>query len=397
MIEAFAADTVVPKTLDEASATMREGARSGTTVAFLGGGTEFGYCRLPDRVGTLLKTEKLDRVVDYAPADMTITVEAGVTLAAMQRTLAVNKQRLALDAPQPERATLGGLLAANTYGPLRTRYGTLRDLIVGIEMIRADGSRARGGGKVVKNVAGFDLPKLLVGSLGTLACIATATFRLHPLPEERRWFAVSGRTLEEVRIVCRAIVDRQIEPAALIAGYDGDSYTLYALFEGFGAGVAAQGMKFAALAAELFVTEARALEEAGEAAARDAQTRAFGSVRLRISTPPAFLPLLERGVLVPLRAAFEDFRLVLYPSLGIVFLSGFPRDPSAFVLEVERARTRVESGGGHLVLLECADPVAHGRIDPFGTPPDSFPIMQRLKERFDPDRRLNPGRFVGGL
>lgn len=395
--EAFAAETVAPKTLDEAAAAMRDSARNKTTVAFAGGGTEFGYGRAPDHVGMLLKTEKLDKVVDYAPADMTITVEAGVTLAALQQTLAVNSQRLALDAPQPERATLGGLLAANTYGPLRTRYGTLRDLIVGVEMIRADGSRARGGGKVVKNVAGFDLPKLLVGSLGTLACIATATFRLHPFPERRQWLSLSGRSLEEVRIVCRAIVERQIEPAALLAAYDGDSYTLYALFEGFGPAVAAQEMKFAALAAELFVTEVLALEDEAEPAGRDAQTRAFGSVRMRLSAPPAFLPLLERDVLGKMRAAFEDSRLVVYPSLGVVFLSGFPGDPSPFVAELERARARVESGGGHLVLLECADPVVRGRVDPFGTPPESFPIMQRLKERFDPERRLNPGRFVGGI
>jgi glycolate oxidase FAD binding subunit len=395
--EAFAAETIVPKTLDEAVAAMRESARDKTTVAFVGGGTDFGYGRIPDRVGMLLKTEKLDRVVDYAPADMTITVEAGVTLAALQRTLAVNNQRLALDPPQPERATIGGLLAANTYGPLRARYGTLRDLIVGIEMIRADGARARGGGKVVKNVAGFDLPKLLVGSLGTLACIASATFRLHPFPERRRWVSVPARSLEEVRVLYRALVERRLEAAALLAAHDGDSYTLYVLFEGFGPSVAAQETKFAALVGELFAVDARALDDDAEPVGRDAQTRSFGSVRLRISTAPALLPLLERSVLNPLRAAFEDARLVVYPSLGVVFVSGSPGDPSALAAEIERARARVESGAGHLVLLECADSVVRGRVDPFGTPPESFSIMQRLKERFDPERRLNPGRFVGGL
>lgn len=395
--KAFAAKTAIPKTLDEAAARLREDARKKTTVAFIGGGTEFGYGRIPDRVGTLLKTEKLVRVVDYAPADMTITVEAGITLAVLQRTLAVNNQRLAIDPPQPERATVGGLLATNTYGPLRARYGTLRDLVVGIEMIRADGSRARGGGRVVKNVAGFDLPKLLVGSLGTLACIATATFRLHPFPERRQWLSVCARSLEEVRVLCRALVERRLEPAALVAAHDGDSYTLYVLFEGFGPAVTAQEMKFAALAGELFASEVLALEDDAEAVGRDARTRTFGSVRVRISTAPALLPLLERSVLDPIRSAFEDARLIVYPSLGVAFISGFPGDPNALVAELELGRACVESGGGHLVLLECSDPAMRGRIDPFGTPPESFPIMQRLKERFDPERRLNPGRFVGGL
>src|SRR5438045_4587265 len=165
-------------------------------------------------VETEISTARLDRVVEYTPADQVVTVECGVTLAHLQGELAKNGQRLALDPAQPEKATLGGIVAANSFGPLRTRFGSVRDLIIGVSVVRADGIRAKGGGKVVKTVAGFDLPKLMCGSWGTLAFIATVTFRVHPLPEESVTLCASGGDpLEMVRRV-RAL---QLEPVAMIA------------------------------------------------------------------------------------------------------------------------------------------------------------------------------------
>ena len=379
---------VTPATLDEAADAMRDAARRGASVAFMGGGTALGYGNAPEHVHELLKTERLNRIVEYTPADLVVTVEAGVTLGALQRTLAAENQRLALDPPQADVATLGGLLATNAYGPLRARYGTLRDLIVGIEVIRADGMRARGGGKVVKNVAGFDLPKLMVGSLGTLAMIATATFRLHPAPERRQWFAVKTPSLDDVRVLVRAMLERRLEPSAVVTERDGDAYLSFVLFEGFGAGVDSQGASLRELGGS---------PSDADIGARDSAARTFGNVRLKLATPRAFLPLLERNALAPLRAVFGDSRCVLYPTLGVAFIGGLPGDPDAFVTTCERVRATLESGGGHLVVLECADPPIRQRLDPFGTPPDAFGIMRRLKERFDPERRLGRGRFVGGL
>ena len=129
----------------------------------------------------MLGTERLERIVEHAPLDQIVIVEAGVRLASLQDALARSGQMLALDPPWAGRATIGGLVATNAFGPRRTRYGSIRDLIIGISIVRADGTEARGGGKVVKNVAGFDVPKLMVGSLGTLGLIATVNFRLHPL------------------------------------------------------------------------------------------------------------------------------------------------------------------------------------------------------------------------
>jgi glycolate dehydrogenase FAD-binding subunit len=391
-------EIVTPLTLGEAAEIMRSAAARGTSLAFMGGGTELGFGNPPARVDTLLRTEKLTRILEYAPSDQVVTVESGVTLGALQTILGAEKQRLALDPPRAERATIGGLLATNAYGPLRARFGMLRDLIVGISVVRADGMLVHGGGKVVKNVAGFDLPKLMVGSLGTLGLIATATFRLHPLPERRERSVATARSLHDVRNLCRALLDRRLEPSAVVAFAESGGYAVHVVFEGFGAGVESQTVCFRELTSDVLGCEVRP-EAPGDASlnALDESVRTFGTVRLRLSTPPAFVPTLESEVLAPLSAAYQESRAVLYPTVGATFIGGFPGDAAGFVAALERARAAAEAAGGNLVVLECGDPVLRERLDVFGALPDAFPIMRRLKERFDPERRLNPGRSVGGL
>ena len=173
-----------PESIEEAVEVMRETGRDGKSLAVVGGGTDLELGTPPSRLDVVVRTRRLARVIEHAPSDQIVIAQAGMTLSALQQTLAPHGQQLALDPPLPERATVGGIVAANAFGPRRARYGSVRDLIIGISLVRADGTLARGGGKVVKNVAGFDLPKLLVGSLGTLGMIVSATFRLHPLPED---------------------------------------------------------------------------------------------------------------------------------------------------------------------------------------------------------------------
>ncbi|MGH7728366.1 MAG: FAD-binding oxidoreductase, partial [Vulcanimicrobiaceae bacterium] len=235
-MSARALASVAPATIAEAEATLRAAASDGAAVLFRGGGTAQGIGYPPERVDLELDTRALVRIVEYAPDDFVATLEAGTTLASLQRTLAEHGQRLALDPPLAERATLGGLIAANTYGPLRTRYGTLRDLLLGIELIRADGVPVRGGGKVVKNVAGFDVPKLAIGSLGTLGLIASVTLRLHPRPEAVREVSVEGLGASALRSLVRALVEAQLEPAALVAFHGEGAYEARIAFEGFAAG-----------------------------------------------------------------------------------------------------------------------------------------------------------------
>src|SRR5204862_4846048 len=203
--------------LDEAAEVMAMAARERLRLGFLGGGTALGLGPAPAALDAVVRTGRLARIVEHAPADQVVIVEAGATLAQVQAALAEHRQRLALAAPHPERATIGGLVATAGFGPLRARYGAIRDLIIGVTLVRADGEVARGGGKVVKNVAGFDLPKVACGSLGTLGLIATATFRLHPLPEAVRSVRVAGVRAEQVIAVLAAARTAQLEPTCAVA------------------------------------------------------------------------------------------------------------------------------------------------------------------------------------
>ena len=388
-------DDVTPAELGEAEEALREAAGLRWHVSFLGGGTELGLGYTPPRVDLLVRTARLTRIVEYAPADMTVTVEAGVRLETLQSELRSHGQRLALDPPRADAQTLGGLLSTNAFGPRRTRFGSLRDLIVGISIIRADGVRVRGGGKVVKNVAGFDLPKLMVGALGTLGMIAMATLRLHPLPETTRLLRIGGCDAARLRALRRAAVSAQLEPAALFAARVEGCYDLYVLFEGFEAGANEQAARCERLA-ETFGNVAEPRDPA-LLGALDAECRTAGSLRLRVAAPPAALEALERFALAPLVENLDDAKAVVYPSLGIAFVSGVPADRPAAANALGQARSAVEGLGGNLVVTESADDGLAREVDPFGTLPPSFALMRALKDRFDPEHRLNGGRFLGGL
>jgi glycolate oxidase FAD binding subunit len=392
-----AAPTVAPETVSDACHELRAAQARGDALAFVGGGTELGLGYPAERVDAVVSTRRMSRIVEYAPADLIVTVEAGRTLAALQAELAVHRQRLALDPPLADRATIGGLIATNAFGPRRARYGAIRDLIVGIAVVGADGALVRGGGKVVKNVAGFDIPKLMVGSLGTLGLIATATFRLHPHAEAERTLCVPECGALAVRALVRAAVDAQLEPASVVALRDRGRYETHVLFEGFGAGVEEQASQLS-LAAQRCGLSVLVVDDDGAASfaqAHDA-ARTAGDVRVKATFLPTRLAEVERDVLAPLAAALAGVACVVYPALGVAFCSGTAGDAEAAASALSQARAAVERGVGTLVVSDAPDAVRQ-RVDVFGAPPPSLPIMRRIKERFDPQRRLNRGRFVGRL
>ena len=410
-----ASSTIAPSTLDEAQAALTSAALARQTVAFVGGGTELGFGYAPTRVDILLDTTKLDRVVEYQPADMVVEVEAGVTLAALQAHLAPHGQRLALDAPEPESATLGGLVATNGFGPLRARFGSMRDLIVGVSFIRADGARVRGGGKVVKNVAGFDLPKLAVGSLGSIGMIATVTLRLHPVPQVALGVDAT-LSADDVANVVRESFRLQLEPAMLVAArLESGDYRVTAVFEGFESGASEQRERFLEIG-RAFDPSIRTSDDAvARVAALDRDARRTGDVRLRVAMPPAEFARAERDIVGPLVRAFADVandgaapaRTIAYPTLGTAFVAGAVRHDadgtSASIASVRvadavvAARRAAEARGGNLVVTHCDDATVGERVDVYGTLPASFALMRGLKDRFDPEHRFNPGRFLGKL
>ena len=395
-----------PSTLAEATEALRRADRDRERILFLGGGTELTLGAPPDGVEVLLSTERLERIVEYAPLDQIVAVEAGVRLASLQDVLARSGQMLALDSPWAGRATLGGLVATNAFGPRRTRYGSIRDLIIGISMVRADGTEARAGGKVVKNVAGFDLPKLMVGSLGTLGFISTVTFRLHPRPETERTVLFPDLDADAVRQVALALRQAQLEPGAVAAlvheggddlgvRFDG-RFELGVRFEGFEAGVRQQAMKLLDLATgQRWRAESIGAETARAFWARhdDARESSAG-FRAKLAAQPMDLERVANAAIGSLFAALEVPRCVCYPTLGLAFVAGEVRIAGQVAAAVSAAREAVPEGS---VVIHAAPPEVRAAVDVWGPPPAALPLMRAVKQRLDPARRLAPGRFVGGL
>jgi len=386
-----------PATVDECAEVMTMTARERLRIGFIGGATAQGLGAAPTALDAVVRTERLARIVEHVPADMVVVVEAGCTLAALQAALGMHGQRLALDAPSPEMTTIGGMVATGAFGPLRARYGAVRDLIIGVTLVRADGEVARGGGKVVKNVAGFDLPKVACGSLGTLGMIATASFRLHPVPETIETVLTAGLGAEAVVALTLAARAAQLEPASVVA-LTADTPGRFDVgwrFEGFSRGVEQQVARMLELARAARASSGALIDLLDAAAAqafwrRHDAVRTAAPLRVRVAGLPTRLPAIAASL-----DGLGD--LAWYATLGIGFAGGAVAQPAAAAIAaMTAARTQLVSDGGSLVV-EAAPVELRRAIDPWGPRPASFSIMERLKRRFDPDGRLNPGRFVGGL
>jgi glycolate oxidase FAD binding subunit len=388
MTEPFAIAGVVPRAFvtppDTAAlaATIRELAAAHKTYAIVGGGTQLDLGNAPAPLDTAIRTTACARVLEYAPEDQTITVEAGMTIADLQRALDPHRQVLAVDVAEPEAATVGGAIATNAFGRRRMRYGAIKDNIVGIGIVRPDGTRARGGGKVVKNVAGFDLPKIMVGALGTLGAIAEATFRVHPADE-----CVAGIALRctagTAYALAQATVEAALVPDAVVAYDEGEAFVLVIRFGGFARGVAEQVREMHAIArargiaaSDLDTTELLAFDE------RERDLRGSPWV-IRVGAAPT--RLAQR---LAQDATGRGIRCVWYPLLGAAWIAAESFEAPALA----RWRSELTS-----VVVERLPAAGRIGIDAWGEPPPAFPLMRRLKERFDPDRLCNPGRFVGGL
>jgi glycolate oxidase FAD binding subunit len=205
-----------PASTKEAGRLLAAAAGLGLSVVPRGGGTRLDWAAAPSACDLIVDTGRLDQVIEHAAGDLVVTVQAGVQLADLAKVLASAGQRLALDPPgYEESGTVGGLIATGAAGPLRYRYGTPRDLLIGITVVRADGAVTKSGGKVVKNVAGYDLGKLYAGSFGSLGLITEATFRLHPAPAAATWVSGDYPDPKSAAAAVQAIADSPVAPAAI--------------------------------------------------------------------------------------------------------------------------------------------------------------------------------------
>lgn len=379
-----------PGTAEDLARALRWAHGAGVKVAPRGGGTKLGWGNSPSACDLVLSSTRLNRVLEHAWADMTVIVEAGCRVADLQKALAQHGQRLALDPLWPERATIGGILSTNDSGSLRVRYGSLRDLIIGITVALPDGTLAKSGGKVVKNVAGYDLSKLYTGALGTLGVIVQAIFRLHPLPRESRSLSFSG-TPEALNQLLLAIQSSKLTFTGLQLLALPGSGRLDVRFDGTAAGIEAQVNQI--------------LQIAGSNAPSDAPANAWTAHQtIWEGAAPALvvkfsvLPAQFAAVcaLVERSAASQSLAWkIVAQSVG----AGYARlEGAELALHTALVTLRDELAklGGTVVALGCPTAVKRG-LDVWGPPSDAQPLMLRIKQRFDPDGTLNPGRFVGGI
>jgi len=381
-----------PTTAEEAAEALRDAGRRGVRIA--GHGTKLRWGAPPRPTEVELLTDGLDRLVEHTPGDFTAIVQPGLPLARLQAELAREGQMLALDPPLGPRgdegedgATVGGVVATADAGPLRHRYFAARDLVIGVQVALSDGTLARAGGKVIKNVAGYDLAKLFTGAFGTLGLITEISLRLHPRTQATA--TAVGRAADPVALAdaASAAAHRPLEADALDVRWAGDAGEVLVRVAGDAAADRVAGA-VAAFAAAGLETEVDDDDEARWAAQRAGQRSAEGSV-VKVATVQTHL--------ADVLAAARDggFTLVGRAALGVSWLALEGVAPEEAAERVGALRDRVAPASA--VLLDAPDAVRE-RLDPWGpVDPGRLELMRRVKARFDPAGILNPGVFAGGL
>jgi glycolate oxidase FAD binding subunit len=384
---------IEPGTESELAEALRLANEAGLAVIPRGGGTKLGWGNAPARADLILSTARLTEIIEHAWADLTVSVEAGCTIQKLQETLAQHGQRLALDPLWPERATIGGVLSTNDSGALRLRFGALRDLIIGATIALPDGTLASSGGKVVKNVAGYDLPKLVTGALGTLGVITRAVFRLHPLPLNSRSFSVSTANAEETQKFVLAVQDSKLAHTFLQSHFSDENRPASdILFEGTEAGLTAQETQLRTLAARENVSEAStptwtAREELW--AFSDPESTAVAKISMLPANTARTMDLVAHSA----NTHQLRWKALLYAmGLGWLRLEG---KPGALRGALQALRDELQGQHGSLVVLHRPDKMP--AFDAWGTAGDALPLMKAVKQQLDPKNSLNPGRFVGGI
>ena len=402
---------VFPGSVDEVAAVIAQAAEAGVPVVPWGGGSAVGVGVPPARAGLVLHLRRLRALVEHEPGDLTATAQAGVTFAELQAALRARGQWLSLDPPDAARATLGGVLAANASGPRRHLYGTARDLLIGVTVITADGAVVRGGGKVVKNVAGYDLPKLFIGSFGTLGVIVEATVKLRPVPDEERLVAVRFERLEDAGAAVRALlasdlipnaVDLVDAPAGAALGLSPAAATLAVGFDGLGEQVDWQVAELASVVAPCGGTKPILLPSATwdrlASSARDAFDAPAAVMTLSV-LPGVVADTMEQGAEAARKRGLAS-AWCAHAGVGHLTASlraeGGRQDPAPVAAVLEDWRAAAHAGGGHACVTWAPLPVKSA-LPVWDDAGAAGRLMQRIKAQLDPHNVLNPGRFIGGI
>ncbi len=382
-----------------------------------GGGTRMTVGNAIRRLDAVVDLNGMNGVVAHNPGDLTLTVEAGITLEAVQDTLAPHGQFLALDAPLPGRATVGGTLASGASGLLRWQYGNARDLVIGMKVAMASGAVVKSGGEVVKNVSGYDMARLHLGGLGTLGVIGEVSFKLTPLPRRECTLVASFSTMAACVRAGMDVFHSHATPLSLVAfdasvsrrmdaSVDSPDFAVAVRLGGRPRSLERQVRDCAELFEKAGAAEVDAVER--DAAARlwrgladfgwDVETEPLAAARASV-LPTAVGPLLESlaasgavGCAGPSVVAQPG-----YGGLSLFWFEGEEGQSEQGVLEaVSGARAAVHAAGGRLVIERCP-PSVKAAMDVWDDMGESLDVMRRMKEQYDPGSILNPGRYAGGI
>lgn len=400
-------ETVRPDSVAELGEAVREAAAKGGAVYPFGGRTMFDYGLPPARPGVGIDLRGLSQVIDYPARDMTITVQAGITVARLQEILKRENQQLPIDVPAADQATLGGILATNTSGPRRLGYGTLRDYVLGISVVNDEGMETKAGGRVVKNVAGYDLCKLYVGSLGTLGVITQATLKLKPRPEAQALVVVdvSGASsitglLDQLHASpTRPVLVELLNPAA--TGAMNQILNRNDLAEGWSALVGYEGNAEAVQ----WQTEQCRRDLPAECPARVATPADAKSIRQALTEYPLwpgmaatfkanFLPSTTAAFCRQASGLSERLLLQAHARNGIAIGHFAGEWELGSVREiVSTLRASAVAGQGNLVIQRAPDEWKRS-LPVWGGPRGDSWLMKKVREQLDPRGLFNPGRFV---
>jgi glycolate oxidase FAD binding subunit len=400
---------VFPGSVDEAAAVIGLAAEAGRPVAPWGGGTAASVGMPVSRTGLVLGLRRLSRLLEHEPGDLTATVEAGMTVEAFQTALRGRGQWMSLDPADAPLATIGGVLATNASGPRRHLYGTARDLLIGVTVVTADGVIVRGGGKVVKNVAGYDLPKLFVGSFGTLGVIVEATVKLRPLPDHERLLGIRFEQLKEAGAAVRSVMASDLIPNVIelldgtaAAQFAAHGPTLVVGFDGLREQVDWQCAELARLAGACGGQEAQALPADTWSRLEPAARAAFpvaAAVMAFAVLPSQVAELMEQGAGVA-RARALGSAWAAHAGIGVVRAAVasdvVPKEPASIAAVLTEWRAMARAGGGH-ATLEWAPLALKSQVPVWDDPGAAGRVMERIKAQLDPRNILNPGRFVAGI
>lgn len=408
----FAVDGVAPErvvrpaSVAQVCRIMAMASARGVAVVPVGFGAHLGAGAAPRRAFLALSLASLNALVDHQPANMTLTAQAGMNLAQLQAATAGSGQWLPVDPPFPGHTSVGGLISANPSGPCRFSQGTVRDLLIGITVVRADGSVVKSGGRVVKNVAGYDLGKLYCGALGTLGVIVEASFKVRTLPEARATARITCPDPAAAQDLVERILTAPLEPLFMELSARvpaaGSGCVLVVGFGGAREDVADQAVTLRSLADDAGGLEELSDEEAAPLMAELRDSRAGGGalLRLKASLPTtralAFITALEEEY----RASGLTMAVQVHAGNGIIHVRIERPDETPVQgpvrAIVERLRAAAASLGGTLVV-EHADPSIKTGLDLWGGRIEGLALMKRIKRTLDPGGILSPGRFVDGI